>query len=140
MATEPNDIEIESTAGKRIAFLATDGVEEIELTDPWEAVKDVGSKPELISIKSGKIQGMKLEVVVISGHTDSTGAAQLNERLSQERADSVKKYMVGKGVEANRIYTEGKGPRQPIGDNKTAQGRQQNRRVEIEVVGTKTVM
>jgi protease I len=45
-------------AGKRIAFLATDGVEQIELTDPWEAVKDVGSKPELISIKSGKIQGM----------------------------------------------------------------------------------
>jgi protease I len=49
---------IASIAGKRIAFLATDGVEQIELTDPWEAVKDVGGKPELISIKSEKIQGM----------------------------------------------------------------------------------
>src|SRR5256885_16379266 len=47
-----------STKAKRIAFLATDGVEQIELTDPWQAVKDVGGKPELISIKSGKIQGM----------------------------------------------------------------------------------
>jgi protease I len=49
---------IESAAGKRVAFLATDGVEQVELTDPWQAVKDVGSKPELISIKSGKIQCM----------------------------------------------------------------------------------
>jgi protease I len=48
----------ESIKGKRIAFLATDGVEQVELTDPWQAVKDVGATPELISIKSGKIQGM----------------------------------------------------------------------------------
>jgi protease I len=49
---------VESTSGKRVAFLATDGVEQVELTDPWQAVKDVGSMPELISIKSGKIQSM----------------------------------------------------------------------------------
>ena len=48
----------ESIHGKRIAFLATDGVEQIELTDPWQAVEAVGGKPELVSIKSGKIQGM----------------------------------------------------------------------------------
>src|SRR6185369_2297220 len=47
-----------SIQGKRIAFLATDGVEQVELTDPWKAVEDAGGKPELISIKSGKIQGM----------------------------------------------------------------------------------
>jgi OOP family OmpA-OmpF porin len=86
-----------------------------------------------------KLQGTKLEVVVVVGHTDSTGAAALNDRLSLRRAEAVKKYLSSKGVEANRIYTEGKGSRQPIADNKTAQGRQQNRRVEIEVVGTKTV-
>jgi protease I len=49
---------IVSLAGKRVAFLATDGVEQIELTDPWEALKAVGAKPELISIKSGEIQGV----------------------------------------------------------------------------------
>jgi len=86
-----------------------------------------------------KLSGTKLEVVVVVGHTDNTGAAALNDRLSLRRADAVKKYLASKGIEANRIYTEGKGARQPIADNKTAQGRQQNRRVEIEVVGTKTV-
>jgi protease I len=48
----------ESIEGKRIAFLATDGVEQVELTDPWKAVEDAGGTPELVSIKSGKIQGM----------------------------------------------------------------------------------
>jgi protease I len=48
----------QSITGKRIAFLATDGVEQVELTEPWMAVKDAGGRPELISIKSGKIQGM----------------------------------------------------------------------------------
>ena len=47
-----------SIQGKRIAFLATDGVEQVELTDPWKAVEDAGGTPELVSIKSGKIQGM----------------------------------------------------------------------------------
>jgi OOP family OmpA-OmpF porin len=84
-----------------------------------------------------KLAGVKLEVLVVVGHTDNTGAAALNDRLSLRRADAVKKYLSGKGVEANRIYTEGKGSRQPVADNKTAQGRQQNRRVEIEVVGTR---
>jgi OOP family OmpA-OmpF porin len=88
----------------------------------------------------GKLAGMKLEVIVVVGHTDSTGSAALNEKLSLARAESVKRYLVSKGVEPNRIYTEGKGPRQPVADNKTAQGRQANRRVEIEVVGTKTVV
>lgn len=84
-----------------------------------------------------KLRGVKLEVIVVVGHTDNTGSAALNDRLSLRRAEAVKQYLVGKGIEANRIYTEGKGSRQPVADNKTAQGRQQNRRVEIEVVGTR---
>ena len=87
----------------------------------------------------GKIGDLKLEVLVVTGHTDSTGSQAYNEKLSVRRAEAVKAYLVGKGMEANRIYTEGKGERQPVADNKTAQGRAQNRRVEVEVVGTRTV-
>ncbi|HEX4326751.1 MAG TPA: OmpA family protein, partial [Burkholderiales bacterium] len=50
--------------------------------------------------------------------------------------ESVKAYLVSKGIEPNRVYTEGKGKKQPVADNKTAEGRAKNRRVEIEVVGT----
>ena len=84
-----------------------------------------------------KLKNMRLEVIVVVGHTDNTGAAALNQRLSLARADSVKKYLVSKGVEPNRVYTEGKGAAQPIADNKTAAGRLANRRVELEVVGTR---
>jgi len=51
----------------------------------------------------------------------------------------VKQYLVSKGIEANRIYTEGKGESQPVADNRTAEGRQKNRRVEVEVIGTRTI-
>ena len=55
------------------------------------------------------------------------------------RAEAVKAYLVSKGVEASRIYTEGKGESQPVADNKTAEGRAKNRRVDVEVVGTRAV-
>ncbi|MFN9767075.1 MAG: OmpA family protein, partial [Pseudomonadota bacterium] len=61
-----------------------------------------------------------------------------NQRLSVARADAVKNFLIGKGIEKNRIYTEGKGASQPVADNKTAEGRAKNRRVEVEVVGTRT--
>ena len=53
------------------------------------------------------------------------------------RADAVKKFLVSQGIEANRIYTEGKGEKSPIADNKTREGRAKNRRVEVEVIGTR---
>ena len=60
-----------------------------------------------------------------------------NQKLSVRRAEAVKSYLVSKGVEKNRVYTEGKGEKQPVADNNTAEGRAKNRRVEIEVVGTR---
>jgi OOP family OmpA-OmpF porin len=84
-----------------------------------------------------KIQGINLEVIIAVGHTDSVGSDAYNQRLSVRRAEAVKAYLVTKGIEKNRVYTEGKGEKQPVADNRTAEGRAKNRRVEIEVVGTR---
>ncbi|RYY06923.1 MAG: OmpA family protein [Sphingobacteriaceae bacterium] len=67
----------------------------------------------------------------LAGHTDNTGSAELNMRLSKDRAESVKDYLVSKGANASRIEAVGYGQTQPIATNKTAAGRQQNRRVEF---------
>lgn len=84
-----------------------------------------------------KVKGLNLEVIVAVGHTDSTGPAAYNQVLSVRRAEAVKAYFVSKGIDANRVFTEGKGSAQPVGDNATRTGRAQNRRVEVEVVGTR---
>ena len=84
-----------------------------------------------------KMGGIALEVIIAVGHTDSVGTDGYNQKLSVARSEAVKNYLVGKGVEKNRVYTEGKGEKQPVADNKTAEGRAKNRRVEIEVVGTR---
>ena len=84
-----------------------------------------------------KVKGINLEVIIAVGHTDSVGSDAYNQKLSVRRSEAVKAYLVSKGIEKNRVYTEGKGEKQPVADNKTAEGRAKNRRVEIEVVGTR---
>lgn len=75
-------------------------------------------------------KALKIEV---GGHTDNTGKLALNNKLSQQRAQSVVTYLVGKGIVKNRLTSKGYGPSQPVANNNTAPGRQQNRRVEITV-------
>jgi len=83
-----------------------------------------------------KLQQVNLEVMIAIGHADAIGSDAYNDKLSVRRAEAVKAYLVSKGIEANRVYVEGKGKRLPRADNRSAEGRAQNRRVEIETVGT----
>jgi OOP family OmpA-OmpF porin len=85
-----------------------------------------------------KTKGIALEVIIAVGHTDSVGDDAYNQKLSIARAEAVKMFLTEKGVEKNRVYTEGKGEKSPVADNKTNEGRAKNRRVEVEVVGTRT--
>lgn len=101
-----------------------------------KAVLKPEGKAKLDDLAS-KVKGINLEVVIAVGHTDSVGSDAYNQKLSVRRAEAVKAYLVSKGIEKNRVYTEGKGEKQPIADNKTKDGRAKNRRVEIEVVGTR---
>jgi OmpA-OmpF porin, OOP family len=96
---------------------------------------------ELVS----KAQAIKLEVILAVGHTDRLGGDAYNQKLSEKRAAAVKEYLVAKGIEANRVYTEGKGEKQPVTGDKCKGPRskalidclQPDRRVDIEVIGTK---
>lgn len=70
----------------------------------------------------------------VTGHTDSTGGSELNQRLSEQRADSVRQYLISQSVASGRVQTAGYGPRYPIASNDTASGREANRRVELELL------
>jgi OmpA-OmpF porin, OOP family len=83
-----------------------------------------------------KLKTLNWTAMTVVGHTDSTGPAAYNQGLSERRADSVKSYLVGQGLPAAAIQASGQGESAPVADNATAAGRAQNRRVEVEVVGT----
>ncbi len=97
-----------------------------------------------------KVKGIKLEVIIAVGHADRIGSDKYNQKLSENRAASVKAYLVSKGLEPNRVYTEGKGEKQPVtgaqcknmgkdhrSNKKLVACLQPDRRVEIEVIGTR---
>lgn len=84
-----------------------------------------------------KLAGVDVELVIATGHTDSVGTNAYNQKLSERRAAAVKAYLVTKGIPASKITTLGKGETQPVATNKTKEGRQKNRRVDIEFKGVK---
>ena len=105
------------------------------------------AKLDELAAKSG---ALNLEVILAVGHTDRVGKDAYNQKLSEKRAAAVKEYLVAKGIEATRIYTEGKGEKQPVtGDKcmkmgaesgknkKLVECLQPDRRVDIEIIGTK---
>lgn len=84
----------------------------------------------------------QVELISVEGHTDSTGSPDFNRKLSQQRAESVAKYLSSKGVKAARMEPKGFGPDRPIADNETDPGREANRRVEFNILkqGPKKVL
>ena len=95
---------------------------------------------------AAKMSDIKLEVIIAVGHADRFGTDAYNQKLSERRAAAVKDYLVAKGVEANRVYTEGKGSKQPVTkadqckgakSKKTVECLQPDRRVEVEIIGTR---
>jgi len=88
------------------------------------------------------VDNPQVEIISVEGHTDSTGSPDFNRKLSQQRAESVAKYLSKKGVKAARMEPKGFGPDRPIADNETDPGREANRRVEFNIVkqGPKKVL
>lgn len=93
-----------------------------------------------IDAEIAKLGEVDLNAVVAEGHTDATGPAAYNQKLSERRAQAVKAYMVSKGIPADRITIKGMGETAPVADNKTREGRAKNRRVEIEFNATQRVV
>jgi OOP family OmpA-OmpF porin len=84
-----------------------------------------------LSAAMQKLKGVKVEVI---GHTDNAGSRAGNLSLSQARAEAVKAYIVGKGIAADTIAVSGEGPDRPVADNRTAEGKARNRRIEFKVM------
>lgn len=92
-----------------------------------ESAKELNELAEYMSIK-------KDLVIEIAGHTDNVGAADANQKLSEDRANSVKQYLEKKGIAPGRVTAKGYGDTQPVADNATSAGKQKNRRTEVRIL------
>ncbi|MGV6859375.1 MAG: OmpA family protein, partial [bacterium] len=120
-------VEVDMTGCNKAAPIALEGVKfktgSADLTE-----ESLGILDKLVEgLKS--LTGIKLEV---SGHTDDRGDAELNRNLSQQRAESVRSYLIESGVPAESLQAKGYGEEKPVADNATPEGRAQNRRVELK--------
>ncbi|SUZ31753.1 putative lipoprotein YiaD [Roseibaca ekhonensis] len=113
--------------------------QELILTLPQDllfATDSATVRPDLqndLRVISGNLVNYPRSDIRVVGHTDNTGSAAYNQSLSERRATAVAQVLMGNGVSANRVRTEGRGLTQPIADNATTDGRQRNRRVEIYI-------
>lgn len=126
-ATRGTDVEVTRTADNQLKVNIPNDIS--------FATGSAAIKPELRSVLETFASGLSKDAagmhVRIVGHTDSTGSEAINNPLSRERAESVKNFLVDRGVPASRVETAGRGEREPIASNETAEGRARNRRVEI---------
>lgn len=121
--------------------IETIGKEEKKLVAPENIIFDRNSSVIKSSFKSSLdtvveiLQKYPDNDVLVSGYTDDTGNAAANERLSKKRASSVASYLISKGIKSSRIKIVGRGSEEPVASNSTESGKEQNRRVEIKILG-----
>jgi outer membrane protein OmpA-like peptidoglycan-associated protein len=113
--------------------------EKIELSETVQFEEDSAvlvdrSKKLLDEVVQALTDHPEVKRIVIEGHTDSLASPKHNQKLSEQRVASVKAYLVGKGIDDKRLKTKGFGETKPIADNKTEEGRAQNRRVDFKIV------
>jgi outer membrane protein OmpA-like peptidoglycan-associated protein len=92
------------------------------------------SDNDLRAIRDAILKDPTIDVVEVQGHTDDTGDPVFNAHLAQERAEEVRRWLIGVGTPANKLVAKGYGDQTPIGDNRIFDGRQKNRRVEFKVI------
>ena len=98
--------------------------------------------PSSLKTLNAAIAGLKRNPkakIEVEGHTSSDGSAELNQQLSEDRANSVRNYMIEQGIDADRVTAVGYGPSRPKGDNSTEAGRRANRRIELKVLNADEV-
>jgi outer membrane protein OmpA-like peptidoglycan-associated protein len=130
----------EATAGTGVEVSSADNGQSILLTMPDGVTFDSGSymlKPQFRSTLDKVAQTLNAHpdsLIDVYGHTDSTGALQMNQTLSENRARTVADYLSTQGLNSARIRSQGFGPTMPVADNGTPEGRARNRRVEVKIV------
>jgi outer membrane protein OmpA-like peptidoglycan-associated protein len=125
-ATQGTGVEVSRTADNQLKVQVP--------SDISFAVGSAALEPRLRPVLEAFANGLgqdRRSLVRIVGHTDATGSDAINDPLSQQRADSVRHFLVDRGVRAERIEAEGRGSREPVASNATAEDRARNRRVEI---------
>jgi len=85
-----------------------------------------------------RLKEVSFDSITVTGHTDSVGGDATNQKLSLRRANAVKQYLASHGIDGSKIKAAGRGKSSPVADNKTAQGRAKNRRVEVVITGTRS--
>ncbi|MBN2362198.1 MAG: OmpA family protein [Deltaproteobacteria bacterium] len=134
----PDEAGDKKNNGCKVKQLVVLKQEKIEILDKVyfafnKAVIEKRSFPLLDNVATVLNAHPEILKVRVEGHTDSVGDADYNRKLSQQRADAVKEYLVGKGVDGERLETAGYGPDKPVETNKTSAGRAKNRRVEFNI-------
>jgi OOP family OmpA-OmpF porin len=123
--------------GPELVKIGTDDIkilQRVEFATGKDAIQGAPSFAVLDAVASALKLHPEIFLVEVSGHTDNVGVAADNKALSQKRAEAVVKYIVGKGIDANRLQAKGYGAEKPIADNKTKAGQQKNRRVEFTIL------
>jgi outer membrane protein OmpA-like peptidoglycan-associated protein len=135
------EVKVEEKVVEKIVYLELTKEEQKVLKEAFDALEFETGKAVIAAGSFSSLDELAELLIVkkeyrllVSGHTDNVGKPASNLKLSKDRADAVKRYLVGQGVLSDKIITEGFGSAKPIADNKTPAGRQKNRRVEMKVI------